>query len=113
MRNSFNVGCELIQRKEDLNYDVTVSRCYLRYFADSWVSGDVAETPLADVGHRGLVGSKQASASFSRTDRNAGVNVSIYRWRRQQQHSSQGSVALTALLFYSGMLSMFKWVAVH
>lgn len=67
LRNSFNVGCELIQRKEDLNYDVTVSRCYLRYFADSWVSGDVAETPLADVGHRGLVESMQVLPSAGRT----------------------------------------------
>lgn len=67
MRNSFNVGRELIQRKEDLNYHVTVSRCYLRYFADSWVSGDVAETPLVDVGHRGLVGGTQVLPSAGRT----------------------------------------------
>lgn len=54
---------------------------------------------------------KHARASFSRTNRNAGVNSSIFRRWQQQQHSSQGSNPLTALLFYSGVLYMFNRVS--
>lgn len=109
----FNVGSEYTvnRRKEDLNHNVTISHHDLRYLKTLvMLSGDVVETPHADVGLC-CPCEKHACASFSRTNRNAGVNVSIYRWRQPQQHSSQGSIALTALLFYSGILYIFKWVA--
>lgn len=67
---SFRVGCEVIHRKEDLKVRRHRQSLLLEVFCrllGAMLSGDVAETPLADGGRRGLVRSTQVLPSAGRT----------------------------------------------